>query len=146
MIFTPEHCEMNARGEKTNTRRVQKEGEYAVWDEAGKKIVAVCRADGTVKYAVGKTYANQPGRGKKGRGRIRLLGIREERLHEISSEDMAAEGYPLLATFPMSLELWRQEESFNTAWDDIVPYKDRWTQNPPVWVLIYEFVKGGELA
>lgn len=146
MIFTPEHYAMNAAETKTQTRRIQKEGDYAVWDPAGEKIIAVFRASGRIKYKVGKTYANQPGRGKKGNGRIRLLAIREEKLQDISGADMTAEGYPLLARFLMSLELWCQKESFNTAWDELHPRKDRWANNPPVWVETYEFVQGSEAA
>jgi len=149
MIFTPEHCAMNVAGTKTNTRRTQKEGDYPVWDEAGERIVAVYRPTARpcirqIKYRVGHTYANQPGRGKKANGRIRMLGIRRERLWAISSDDITREGLPLADFLKQTpspfLARVYQQEAFERLWDQIHPRKDR------VWVLIYEFVEGSNAA
>ena len=144
MIFTPEHSAMNAAGTKTNTRRVQKEGDSTLRDEQSGAIIAVFTKDMRIKYAVGHDYANQPGRGKPANGRIQLLAIRDERLQDISSADMTAEGYPIftLLSYPLSVRLRGQQSRFAEAWDSIVPRKDRWEKNRPVWVLVYKFVEG----
>lgn len=135
MIFTPEHCAMNVAGTKTNTRRLQEEGDFCVYDEAtGKTILAVFTANMRTKYEVGHTYANQPGRGKPANGRIRLLAIREEALWAITDEDIRAEGCKDLV-------------EFGRVWNSIYKNpKERWMGMPTVWVLLYGFVKASEVA
>lgn len=105
-------------GRKTQTRRLVKPGEYAansiglyisdinewvekygdLWDlknpyhtrDIGPHIAS---AGGKRKWEIGSTYAIQPGRGKKSIGRIRITGIRQEDVREISDADVVAEGF-----------------------------------------------------
>jgi len=147
MIFTEAHADMNIKRTKSQTRRVKKEGDVPWYNDGRcKKVAYVRRANGTLKYCVGNTYANQTGRGEPANGRIRLLAIREERLQDISSADMTAEGYPIftLLAYPLSVRLRGQQSRFVEAWDSIVPRKDRWEKNRPVWVLVYEYVQDSE--
>lgn len=73
MIFRPELAEMVVDGIKTQTRRPTK----------GKP----CR------YAVGQTYAVQPGRGKHSVGRITIEAVRLVTLDPLTGEDAQAEGF-----------------------------------------------------
>lgn len=60
MIFGPEMLEKVLSGEKTVTRRR------------------------TSRYVVGREYAVQPGRGKKHVAHVKVLGVREGRLLEVT--------------------------------------------------------------
>jgi hypothetical protein len=86
MIFKPERAEKVLAGEKTETRRVVKDGEVE------------CR------YVPGRDYAVQPGRGKRAIGRIYITDVRREKLKEITHEGALREGYP---TVPAFLDYWR---------------------------------------
>lgn len=55
-------------------------------------VYAVYNGSRTV-YAVGKTYAVQPGRSKPAIARIRITDIRREDVRQISEEDALAEGF-----------------------------------------------------
>jgi len=126
-------------GAKWQTRRVVKPGEGMY--EASLALTAA----GNVKWAVGKTYAVQPGRGKPGIERwretedgiewqpirIRILAIRQERLQDITEDDAKAEGVADVAAY---CELW---ESINGKTPGA-----RWDANPMVWVLTFEVVNG----
>ena len=88
-------------GTKAQTRRPVKEDEFAVNQHdhmlpyppfGGDEIDTVYSAMGAMKWQVARTYAVQPGRGKKSVGRIRITKIRRERLGDISDEDCFAEG------------------------------------------------------
>lgn len=100
-----------------------------------------------------KTYAVQPGCGKRAVGRIKLTGIRQERLQDITIEDITAEGLPTsLCTY------WDQEGYkdfdedeyrflFAELWDSIHRKGNRWADNPEVWVLEFKLInrhKAGE--
>ena len=126
MLFRPDLSEKVERGEKTQTRRVVRPGEAAEYDLVnGTGIVAVRTASGRLKWIVGGTYANQPGRGKKGVGRIRIVGVYRERLQEIGPEDVKAEGFDSL-------------EDFIAAWNEINPrHPCRFEDDPDVWVLAF---------
>jgi hypothetical protein len=89
---------------KTQTRRLVKETHFLVtnWDDAGNSAVLEITGYGKyrAKWAVGKTYAVQSGRGKKAIGRTPpIQSIRRERLGDISGEDCLAEG---IGTFVLS--------------------------------------------
>lgn len=74
MIFKPELVEKILAGRKWQTRRPVKPNQG-------------CR------YCPGRTYAVQPGRGKKGVARIKVHSIRREKWADISTYDAAAEGF-----------------------------------------------------
>jgi len=94
-----------------------------------------------LKWQVGKTYAVQPGRGKKAVGRIRITKIRRERLQEICGVDLIAEGYPTdFSTHSMSdlKDKWSMEARmawFRGLWSSLYRKPYRWEDNPEVWVL-----------
>ena len=51
------------------------------------------------RWAIARTYAVQPGRGKKSVARIRVVEISKERLGDISEADVRAEGFRNKAEF-----------------------------------------------
>ena len=59
-------------GDKTQTRRIVK------WDESLVRPPLTVITPDRAKYQVGKTYAVQPARTKKGIARIQITGIRHE--------------------------------------------------------------------
>lgn len=87
MIFRPELAQAILDGSKTETRRKARfrqveEGtlaERSEWIEP--------------PYKPGKTYAIQPGRGKRGIGRIRVHSVTLQLLYEMTDEDIRAEGF-----------------------------------------------------
>jgi hypothetical protein len=118
-------------GEKTQTRRLAKEGESITVLRRGQFvrlyedfpdhlrerdfIDAVHHPSGLVKWAVydnaGRTYAVQPGRGRKQIGRVKILAIGyEEDVVNISEEDALAEGFATQAEF---IAAWRQMHGDN---------------------------------
>ena len=125
MIYTPEHCEMILRGEKTQTRRLALPDDMVDYFEWG-SIFAVYRG-GRMLCGVGRTSAVQPGRGKKSLGRTLLRAIRHERLQDISEEDLLAEGG------------YNDYLSYMAVWDSINKRKEhQWNANPFVWVREFE--------
>jgi len=136
MIFTPEHCDMILRGEKTQTRRVAKPGE--TWEPYSEAVITSSyrlplphqmSPVKRVKWQVGKTYALQPGRGKSEVGRIRITDIQIELGVQCMHEDeIIAEGYSSI-------------EEYALVWDSINTQKGtRWVDNPDVWVLTFELM------
>ena len=102
-------------GTKTQTRRPAKweEDKEYTWvapTPTGSRITEVVginnAGDHKLKWAVGKTYAVQPGRGKKSVGRIRITKIRRERLGEINHRDTIAEGIERFVNYPGD---WRHQ-------------------------------------
>ncbi len=84
-------------GEKTQTRRIQKAGQWALkgeWDTKLKDFptIAIVHESRTL-YEVGSTYAVQGGRGQKGIARILITDIRAEDVRNISDDDVKAEGF-----------------------------------------------------
>lgn len=86
MIFGPKLIPKVLDGTKTQTRRPVK----CEWTPA---TVSVDEARLPCRYKVGKTYAVQPGRGKRGIARIKVLDVRRERWRDISVDDAVAEGF-----------------------------------------------------
>lgn len=90
-------------GEKTQTRRIVKPGDYlvntgfAVCRNTGQRERIDERGNWDVKhipvYEIGKQYAVQPGRGKAAVGRIQITNIRREDVRYISDADVKAEGF-----------------------------------------------------
>lgn len=76
-------------GAKRQTRRRIQDGQYLV---CGVPFKAVLSQSRTI-YAVGRTYAVQPGRGKHGVGVIRITDIWREDVRTIDRESVAHEGF-----------------------------------------------------
>lgn len=64
-------------------------------------------------YEINKTYAVQPGRGKKAVGRIRITDIRREDVRRISEADVLAEGFNNRHEF---MAIWDAMHGGNDAW------------------------------
>lgn len=103
MLFKPELVARILAGEKTQTRRVNR-GEDTAWREGvypqtDPPIVRLYRR-GHILWAVGRSYALQPGRGKHAVGRIRITAIRYcARASDISESDARAEGFATAEEF-----------------------------------------------
>lgn len=81
------------------------------------------------KYEIGDTYAVQPGRGKRAVGRIRVTGLRVERVQAITEADAQAEGV-------------ESAQAYAALWDAIHSKRgERWSDNPLVVVIQFELVK-----
>lgn len=110
------------RGTKTQTRRVIKSGDQALYGDDG-SIVAVL-VNGREKWRVGKPYSVQPSRTKPQIARIRITAIRQEQVSQISDSDVVAEGYETRQAF---LDTW-------VAINGIA------SLNAQVWVLEFELI------
>jgi hypothetical protein len=111
--------------------------------------------NGRLKWQVGRRRAIKPGRTAKGVGYVRITGIRQEHLWDITHDDILAEGI-----YPVETEYggcWKYagyhpndcfsdpRTAFAYLWNSINDKKTAWQQNPEVWVL--EFVyEGNECA
>ena len=105
-------------GIKSQTRRLIKPNEQL--DANQQRVISL---NNRTVYEVGKSYAVQPGRGKKAVARIRLTGIRCETVANISDADAHAEGF-----------LSRQ--AFIHTWYSI--HGKTASLQQPVWVLEFE--------
>lgn len=85
---------------KSQTRRIVKPDEQLISEGSETRVETPGRR---IIYQVGKSYAVQPGRGKKSVARIILKSIRKETIGSISEEDSLAEGFTSRASF---LETW----------------------------------------
>jgi len=168
MIFS-HTWKMVLSGQKTVTRRLVKPGEYDTiqpderwpitdWDKLTCEVPhsqmhlvtvdAVYTASGRVKWRVGQTYAVQPGRTEKGIARIRLTGIRRERLQDITEEDAWAEGcYEKITDWIEFGEVMQAEYSSVEVYADLwysihTAPGTTWADNPEVWVLEFELARG----
>jgi len=125
---------------KGQTRRPVKEGEWfvdqLVHDEPDRVVQVIGYGKWRVKYEVGRTYAVQPGRGKKAVGRIEITKIRRERLQKIEPHEFKLEGMPTAAPAEV---LW-----FIGLWDGMHRKPYRWEDNPEVWVLDFKCIEGAE--
>ena len=92
MIFSGDRCRQVLCGAKTATWRPAKDWDVPVHDADTDEIVCVER-QGRVLWRVGGTYAVQPGRGKLGLGRIRMLSICERCPYDIDVAGLRAEGF-----------------------------------------------------
>lgn len=108
--------------QKTQTRRVAGMNEVAIRSHHN-RIVAVMH-NGREKWRVGRTYAVQPGRGRRQIARIRVVRIRSERLSRISQADARAEGFA-------------DRREFMRTWERIHGPGSRECR---VWVLEFELV------
>lgn len=110
-------------GSKTQTRRVAKPEETAVYAEDS-TIEAVLHK-GRTKYRVGKTYAVQPARTKPALARIQLQALKHEVVTDISLADAIAEGYA-------------DVDGFLQSWRTIHGEK---AMSAQVWVLVFSVVE-----
>lgn len=131
-------------GQKTQTRRLVQEGDYATVDESdpNRPISKVIRtADAGVPktlYEVGKTYSVQPGVAKKTVGNIRLTAIRRERLQDLSEADALKE-FPVTSSEANVTDAQSALNTFKETWNTMVSSSGaRWENNPEVWVLEFE--------
>lgn len=162
MLFKQEMIDAILTGKKTQARRVANDDDMTLFAPDGStRAVYTLDKHGKLrmKWRVEQSYAIQPGRGKggiyarlamsgkyewqttqpDGNGgaqwkpmRIRITAIRRELLHAITESDAQAEGVESVAAYR---ELW---ERINTA------KGVRWSDNPYVWVIEFELVKGGD--
>jgi hypothetical protein len=105
MLFKPEHVDLILTGRKTQTRRI--------WKKPRAKAGAIHKAK-TVLFS--KEYF----------ALIRITDVRNERLGDISLEDVRREGYETL-------------EAFKEEW---VRINGVWDPEPEVYVVSFESVKG----
>jgi uncharacterized protein YhfF len=125
-------------GTKTQTRRQVKPGEEYNYRPLFSRHG---------KWIVGRTYAVQPGSGRPAVGRIRITNIRQERLQDISEDDVLAEGVGLQAwarafSWPR-IDHWPRTAGYAQLWNSIYTKPGtRWQDNPLVWVLEFELVEG----
>jgi hypothetical protein len=96
VIFKPEMVEKILAGEKTVTRRPVKLEIDATWGQEPIRRALPSR------YVVGKDYAVQPGRGRPGVARIRILGVTRTALQPHESwraEEAQREGFETWQAF-----------------------------------------------
>jgi hypothetical protein len=118
VIFSPDLCELILAGKKTVTRRPVK------WTDPPRPLLArqfPCR------YKPGRSYAVQPGRGKKSVGRIRVLTVIESVCGAIDDEDARREGF-------------RDAEAFHTRWRSLYGDMAPWL----AWRIEFELVQANQ--
>ncbi len=150
MIFAKQHCQMILDGTKTQIRRVVKPWENTTEGTAG-DIGYVCTGI-SMKWAVGKTYAIQPGVTAYPVGRFRLTSIEKRLLHDLTADDVQASGIDVMGHLPMMVNpgttkkqledfiLWTAKRLFAEEWN-MNNHKHPWSSNPCVWVLGLEVVQ-----
>jgi hypothetical protein len=131
-------------GQKTQTRRLVQEGDYAVVDETdpNQPILKVIRtADAGVPkplYEVGKTYSVQPGLARKTVGNIIITAIRRERLQDLTEAEALKE-LPLTSLEEGVSDAQWALKTFMGTWNILNSDPgERWEDNPEVWVLEFE--------
>jgi hypothetical protein len=123
-------------GNKTQTRRIVKDGDYLIdWP-----MPCIFRND-RLLWRVGQIYAVQPGRGKKGIGKIGIVNIKREELNNITEKDAIAEGVRKVYRCPEWLPS-EARHSFVLLWNGIYAGTEfDWYKNPEVWVLEFELIQ-----
>lgn len=150
-------------GEKSQTRRLVKPGEYldSLYYDGRHDIVRA--ANNRIVHATSisfepeKTYAVQPGRGKAAVARIRILSIRREDVREISDADVEAEGFQTASDFFIAWVKMHDKSvitpiipDYDTGaiiWQGVRPtLATRPAERYQAWVLEFELVKGEQLC
>ena len=133
-------------GPKTQTRRLRHPGDVEQYDDPVTKehIIQVIRrpeiGPSQVQFEVGQLYAVQPGRGKKTIARIKMTGIRRERLQDISEADALRE-FPVTSPTTDQTDAQWARKTFMETWDKMhAEVGTRWQDNPEVWVLDFELI------
>jgi hypothetical protein len=139
MIFQSELVPLILSGEKTVTRRPIRFDPDAYLHQA----VIVHSPSGRPLYCLGKDYSVQPGRGKVSVARIRITGLRVNRLHMLQMRDAQHEGCRFV---DLSATVYDFPEAraasymlgFIATWEALYHgTKFAWPQNP--WVAIISF-------
>ncbi len=131
-------------GQKTQTRKLVQEGDYATVDETDphqpiSKVIRTADAGvPKVLYEVGKTYSVQPGLAKRTVGNIKVTAIRRERLQDLTEAEALKE-LPLTSLEEGVSDAQLALKTFMGTWN-ISNSKPgtRWEDNPEVWVLEFE--------
>jgi len=144
MIFS-QTWEQVLSGQKTQTRRPVKDGDVARYSVGRSPVIVAIERNGRRWLEVGKSYAVQLGRGKKAVGRIRIAGLRRERVQDISEADAIAEGvsrHREISGWSWTYQgartpvfFGRAKWAFRDLWDSIYKKAHRWQDNPEVWVV-----------
>lgn len=132
-------------GEKTQTRRLaapKPDGTSLAGCEMisfpmGRKSVTRGSRDDmrwNTKWQVGKTYAVQPGRGKKAIARIRITDIRREDVREISDQDIWAEG------FKDYVDFWSTWCNMHDSKVDVENLVDGWQGSSEIGESLYTYL------
>lgn len=116
MLFSPDLVEKILRGEKTQTRR-RRHGENPTGQRDG-------WVDEPCRYKAGRTYAVQPGRGKKAVARILIRSVTAQAMCDMSDDDVRAEGF-------------RTRDEFVSKWLSMYG-KGSWLD--PVWRITFEVI------
>jgi hypothetical protein len=109
---------------KTQTRRLVKAGECLCVSQTLLGEVVYVHIPGKRRvYEVGKSYAVQPGRGKKAVARIKITNLKREKICSIRTQDAKAEGFT-------------SRKAFFAAWYAIHGAKAN--LEAEVWVITFE--------
>jgi hypothetical protein len=158
MIFSEKSVEGLLSGRKTQSRRLVKDGEMLVPNDTYKEGNVFLKSDVVVhkfrpKWRVNKDYSVQLGRGRKGLSfRVKIVGIRKERLLDISEEDAKREGYKNIWDFisafcnlnkiiPNAYEALMVSNGEITFSNTKLKKRIKEYYNPFVWVLSVEVMK-----
>jgi len=157
MIYTPANCQAILEGYKTQTRRPRKEEDWIISRLVnGVEIQQI--GNKSLKWSTWRTYALQPGRGKKGIAHIRFTHFELQELQDITEEDAIAEGikaleFPSLKSlyyapgdinanaetgiYALPYHVHTAVEAYRIQWDRLYKRQPelQWEQNPKVWVL-----------
>lgn len=137
MIFQHTYAKV-LTGEKTQTRRLVKVGDYSLPADIG--IQSVWHRDNR-KWQIWHDYAVQPGRGKPAVARIQITRIRCEDVREINACDARAEGFDTWMNF---LDTWlsMHDKPMLNKWEHwIKRLEDRPAERYRAWVIEFELVK-----
>jgi hypothetical protein len=138
MIFR-ESWQLVLKRVKTQTRRPKKPGdEFRVKDEFPYIYNTVSRR---IRYMSGRDYTVQPGHGRPSVGKIRILGIRVQKLQDITPQDAIAEGLAL-ETRPGLRPATDFMAGFIEAWNNLYATGQyAWDADPIVYVYEFELVE-----
>ena len=107
MLFTPALVELIRSGDKTQTRRPLR----------GFRCPVI----------LGEDYAVQPGRGRRAQFRIRVIGLRQEKLGDVTRKDAYREGFTNIGQL---IEMWSRLYGHFDA-DEVVWVIDFEAIDPP---------------
>lgn len=125
MQFSAENAQKILKGRKVQTRRLVSPDEVLMTGAGGAHVYKGAIDPRRLKWATGKVYSVQEGRGMHATGYIKLKAIRQETLGAITYYDARAEGYESIP-------------EFFTAWQAIHGKKASFKVK--VWVLTFELV------